>query len=173
MPDYVLYLLILQTCGNVVSSSSKTVLEIKQCSMFITALYIHHIQILVHIDLLQFLCISLVTCPLTLNIFKANIKKHFLATYSSIVLPGLSLVCLRSHTFICPPNVTAATSCVFVNVILFMVVLSADSNNKYTIIIFLSYEYTKIIYENCGLKNYYMKGDPRSYRCKFCSCGKK
>ena len=54
MPDYVLYLLILQTCGNVVSSSSKTVLEIKQCSMFITALYIHHIQILVHIDLLQF-----------------------------------------------------------------------------------------------------------------------
>ena len=143
MPDYVLYLLILQTYGNIVSSSSKTVLEIKQCSMFITTLYIHHIQILVHIDLLQvsvFPCISLVTCPLTLNIFKANIKKHFLATYSSIVLPGLSLVCLRSHTFICPPNVTAATSCVFVNVILFMVVLSAASNKKYTKIMFLSYE---------------------------------
>ena len=143
MPDYVLYLLTLQTYGNVVSSSSKTVLEIKQCSMFITTLYIHHIQILVHIDLLQFLvfpCISLVTCPLTLNIFKTNIKKHFLATYSSIVLPGLSLVCLRSHTFICPPNVTAATSCVFVNVILFMVVLSAASNKKYTKIMFLSYE---------------------------------
>ena len=35
-----------------------------------------------------------------------------------------------------------------------------------------SYEYMKIIYENCGVKNY-MKKDHRSYRCNFCSCEKK
>ena len=99
-----------------------------------------------HIDLLQFFVfpwISMVTVP-------RSLLKHCLATYSSIVLPGLSLVCLRSHTFICPPNVTAATSCVFVNVILFMVVLSADSNKKYRIIIFLSYENMQIIMTKAG-----------------------
>ena len=30
----------------------------------------------------------------------------------------------------------------------------------------------KIMYENCGVKNY-MKEDHRSYRCNFCSCEKK
>ena len=32
--------------------------------------------------------------------------------------------------------------------------------------------YMKIIYENCRVKNN-MKEDDRSYRRKFCSCGKK
>ena len=34
------------------------------------------------------------------------------------------------------------------------------------------YEYMKIIYENCGVKNC-MKEDQRSYRHNFCSCKKK
>ena len=34
------------------------------------------------------------------------------------------------------------------------------------------YEYMKIIYENCGVKNF-MKEDQRSYRHNFCSCTKK
>ena len=35
-----------------------------------------------------------------------------------------------------------------------------------------SYEYVKIIYVNCGVKNY-MKVDHCSHRCNFCSCKKK
>ena len=35
-----------------------------------------------------------------------------------------------------------------------------------------SHEYMKIIYENCGVKNY-MKEDHRSYWRNFCSCEKK
>ena len=41
-----------------------------------------------------------------------------------------------------------------------------DSNNPW------SYEYMKIIYENCGVKNY-MKEDHCSYWRNFCSCEKK
>ena len=52
--------------------------------------------------------------------------------------------------------------------------MGSRSKNYRTTLRFVKfmYEYMKIIYENCGVKNC-MKEDQRSYRHNFCSCKKK